>query len=69
MSRERLEDPPRWVREVYENDGWKLEDPEITSPSGAIRGSTKLSSERRVYRQLKSSYYDTTRNEESCPNC
>lgn len=69
MSWERLEDPPHWVREVYENDGWKLK---LEEDYLIAKGNTwvyKIEFGEHYYRQLKSDFYDTSRNEGTCPNC
>lgn len=66
---EELDDPPRWVREVFKSDGWQLKDP---GEYLITKGDTfvyKIEFVGKYYRQLKSDYYDTTRNEGTCPTC
>ena len=69
MSWEELNDPPRWVKDVYEKDGWQLKDP---GDHLIVTGDTyvyKMEFMESYARQLKSGYYDTTRNKGTCPNC
>ena len=68
MSWEELNDPPRWVKAVYKKDGWQLKDP---GDHLIVTGDTyayKIEFMESYARQLKSDYYDTTRNKGTCPN-
>ena len=69
MSWKRLDDPPHWVRKAHEENEWQLK---FKGDYLIVKGDTyiyKITFIDGYYRQLKSDYYETSRNEGTCPNC